>query len=76
MEPGTKAARETGNERNGGGRRRLVTAGRALVVLVILNVLVLAAFAIERRSRSAWMSASLRAMPGGQPSTTHPSAGP
>src|ERR1043166_4139386 len=29
-----------------------------------------------RRSRSAWMSASESGMPGGQPSTTHPIAGP
>ena len=37
---------------DGGGRARLVSARRALVVLVILNVVVLAAFAVERRSRS------------------------
>src|SRR6056297_3968248 len=30
----------------------------------------------RRRSRSRWMSASASAMPGGQPSTTQPSAGP
>ena len=30
----------------------------------------------RRRSRSPWISASLRAMPGGQPSMTHPIAGP
>src|SRR5262249_9041607 len=29
-----------------------------------------------RRSRSAWISASVNGMPGGQPSTTHPIAGP
>ena len=30
----------------------------------------------RRRSRSCWMSASLKAMPGGQPSITQPMAGP
>src|ERR1700759_4089022 len=30
----------------------------------------------RRRSRSFWISASVRAMPGGQPSITQPSAGP
>ena len=52
MDSGPQATRKTDSEDGGGGRRRRLTAGRALVVLVLLNVAVLAAFAIERRSRS------------------------
>jgi len=37
---------------DGGGRRRWFTARRVLVVLVLLNVLVLAAFAVDHRSRT------------------------
>jgi nitrate/TMAO reductase-like tetraheme cytochrome c subunit len=43
-------ARRLGKRRE--GRRRAVTAGRLLFLLVLLNAAVLAAFTIERRSRT------------------------
>ena len=48
----THATQEESNEQDGGGQRRRFTAGRALIVLVLLNIVVLAAFAVERRSRT------------------------
>ena len=45
-------SRETTTPADGGGARRRVTARRALAALVVLNVLVIAGFAVERHSRT------------------------
>lgn len=52
MDSRNQATRETGRDDGGGVRRSRFSAGRALIILVLLNVVVLAAFAVERRSRS------------------------
>lgn len=52
MDPGHEATQTTDRGDGGGVRRRRFTAGRALIVLVVLNIVVLAAFAVERRSRT------------------------
>lgn len=52
MDSGNQATRETGRGDGGGARKPRFSAARALVVLVLLNVVVLAAFAVERRSRT------------------------
>ena len=51
MSPESPAAGEPSQKRNPGERRRLGQAGRLLILLVLFNVVVLAAFSIDRRSR-------------------------
>lgn len=52
MNPDSQPARQGTSETNGGGRRRIGIAGRTLILLLLFNAAVLAAFTIERRSRS------------------------
>ncbi len=52
MTPEPDAARKRSTETDGGGRRRIGTAGRALVLLLLLNAAVLAAYSIDQKSRS------------------------
>ena len=51
MSRGAPSAGEPSQARNRDGRRRVGTAGRLLILLIVLNVAVLAAFSIDRRSR-------------------------
>ena len=52
MDRKPQPTREPSIERRGGGNRRIGIAGRALILLLLFNGAVLAAFTIERRSRS------------------------
>jgi nitrate/TMAO reductase-like tetraheme cytochrome c subunit len=52
MNPEPQAVNDRSSESKGGRRRRTGIAGRALILLLLFNAAVLAAFTIDRRSRS------------------------
>jgi hypothetical protein len=53
MNRDSRPVEQRAHETEGGGRRRIGFAGRALILLLLCNAAVLAAFTIERRSRSS-----------------------